>query len=74
MDIAMLVLSIISTLTAVGSFIVALCVKKETKDIKEIKNSLSVDNSKSGNLTEITNNSGVIADKVTGGVTIHDKK
>ena len=44
MDIAMLVLSIISTLTAVGSFIVALCVKKETKDIKEIKNSLSIDN------------------------------
>lgn len=73
MDIAMLVLSIISTLTAVGSFIVALCVKKETRDIKEIKNSLSVNNSKSEH-TEINNNSGVVADTVAGGVTINGKK
>ncbi len=70
MEIAMLVLSIISTLTAVGSFIVALFVKKETK---EIKNSLSIDNSKSEH-TEIHNNSGVVADKVTGGVTINGQK
>ena len=66
----MLILSIISTVTAVGSFIVALCVKKEAQ---EIKNSLSIDNSKSEH-TEINNNSGVVADKVTGGVTINGQK
>lgn len=74
MDIAMLILSIISTIMAVGSFIVSICVKKETKDIKEIKNTVLVKNTKSGNHTEINNNSGVVADKVNGEITINGKR
>ena len=64
MDIAMLILTIISTVMAVASFIVSLIVKN---DVKEIKNY---------NLNKTTNvgkNSGVVAERITGGVNLNGK-
>ncbi len=65
MDIAMLILTIISTVMAVASFIVSLIVKN---DVKEIKNY---------NLNKTTNvgkNSGVVAERITGGVNLNGKQ
>ena len=65
MDVAMLILTIISTAMAVASFIVSLIVKN---DVKEIKNY---------NLNKTTNvgkNSGVVAEKITGGVNLNGKQ
>lgn len=65
MDIAMLILTIISTVMAVASFIVSLIVKN---DVKEIKNY---------NLNKTTNvgkNSGVVAERITGGVNLNGQQ
>ena len=64
MDIAMLILTIISTLVAVASFIVSLIVKN---DVKEIKNY----NIKK--TTKVDNNSGVVSENIKGGVNINGK-
>ena len=61
----MLILTIISTVMAVASFIVSLIVKN---DVKEIKNY---------NLNKTTNvgkNSGVVAERITGGVNLNGKQ
>ena len=65
MDIAMLILTIISTLVAVASFIVSLIVKN---DVKEIKNY----NIKK--TTKVDNNSGVVSNNIKGGVNINGKQ
>lgn len=65
MDIAMLILTIISTLVAVASFIVSLIVKN---DVKEIKNY----NIKK--TTKVDNNSGVVSENIKGGVNINGKQ
>ena len=65
MDIAMLILTIISTAMAVASFIVSLIVKN---DVKEIKN-YNVNKT-----TKVEKNSGVVAEKITGGVNLNGKQ
>ena len=67
MEIAMLVLAVISTAVAVGSFIVSICVKQETKRISKTINV------KSNNTQNINHNKGVVAENINGSVSIHDE-
>ena len=69
MEIAMLILSIISTLVAIASFIVSITIRKDTNKI--IKNQNTIINEKR---TNVKNNNGVLADKISGGVNINGTK
>ena len=65
MDITMLILTIISTGVSVASFIVSLIVKN---DVKEIKN-YSINKT-----MNVEKNSGVVAERITGGVNLNGKR
>lgn len=65
MDIAMLILSLISTLVAIGSFVLSLLVKQDTKQLR-------IDN-KQHNI-KVNNNSGIVSDKIKGDVNFNGRK
>lgn len=65
MDIAMLVLSIISTLVAIGSFILSFLVKKDTKQIRIEKEQHNI---------KIGKNSGIVSDKIKGDISFNGRQ
>lgn len=65
MDIAMLILSIISTLVAIGSFALSFLVKKDTKQIRIEKEQHNI---------KVDNNSGIVSDEIKGGVNFNGRK